>query len=227
MKKQNSHWPVRVRIHVLGLLLMSLVGCSTAHTERDTARLLGAYQTKLKTGMENFAASRDRLAEARYQNVEFLEYSAAITEGDNSTSLVAWRIAEDKQRLGLHDGIRNAVQEQITKAPSATVFLEEHREVSIDIRAAVKARADKLGESAKVLGQLAEPKDLRSQIEFYVDFSRDVSESVKKQQEEAEKKADEGKKKAAEVAETTKNTVGTMAQQKHDAAENAKKDKSP
>lgn len=189
------------------------------------ARLVGAYQTRIKTDMEIFAVSRDRLAEARHQNVDFLERSAAITESENNISVVAWRIAEDKQRLGLRDGIRGAVQDQIAKIPNATVYLEEHREVSIDIRAAVKARADKLGESAKVLGQLAEPRDLRSEIEFYADFSRQVAESIAKQQAEAEKNTEEGKKKAVDAVESTKNTVGTISKQKKDASD-AKKDKS-
>jgi hypothetical protein len=165
------------------LLLVTAGGCANPVTTRDGANLLAAYTTSVKQRIQANAASRDQLADARRELVEWLNAAAVDTEQANQRESTVFRIADDKTRYKLYESIIAASQVGVRAAPTAAPATSPASSLAVT---AVKARLDQLGAAAKTLTQLGTSTGLQEELKFISGWIGAVGTSLDEARRERE-----------------------------------------
>jgi hypothetical protein len=202
-----------------------LAGCANPRATRDSAKLLAAYTGKVKDQVDRYAQWRNDLAAERAWNIGLDEQNALALEHENERAVAVFKIAEDKIRLDLFSALRETTQKNLPSVPSAAAPAATPSDPVADaVTQAAKARAGKLAEAAKALGQLAEDPDPKDELKFYWDFFGAVDASIQaardKEKNEAEQAAklmpakaslpEAPKTKAADKPTLTDTAIGTL-----------------
>lgn len=175
----------------IGILVCAIAtgACANPATTRDSANLLAAYTTTVKQKIQANAASRDQIADARRELVEWLNVTAVDTEQANQRETTVFRIADDKTRYKLYESIIAASQAGVRDAPTATPVATPASTLAMT---ATKARLDQLGAAAKTLTQLGTSTSLQEEIKFIAGWVGAVGTSVEEAQKEHEEHTAQG-----------------------------------
>lgn len=209
----------------LPLVLGVLAGCANPQVTRDSAKLLAAYTGKVKDQGDRYAQWRNDVAAERAWNIGLDEQNASALEHENNRALAVFKIVDDKTRLELFSAIRETTQKNLLSAPLSAASTPAPADPIADtVTQAAKARAGKLTEAAKALGQLAEDPDPKDELKFYWDFFSAVDASIQaarnKEKDEAEQAAKlmpekasfptAPKAKSADKPSATETTINTL-----------------
>lgn len=162
----------------VSLLVWLLAGCGTGGPPQDLAKRLAAYTAQIKTTDAGYARARDEIAAARRAVVEQITADAVAAEGRTALFLDVWRLAGDERRLKTIELLRKASVPVVL--PTEVLPPTPAAAPDTAASAAAKARGQKLDDTAKTLGELAEPPSLTESLKFYGAFFQSVSDAVKK-----------------------------------------------
>jgi hypothetical protein len=171
------------------LCLITTGACANPATTRDGANLLAAYTTTVKQRIQANAASRDQLADARRELIDWVNTTAAVTEESSRRESTVFKIAEDKTRSKLYDSIVAASQAGVRAAPTAMPVATPASTLAV---AGTKARLERLAAAAKGLTQLGTSASLQEQLKFFTGWVGAVGSSVQDAQKERESHTTQG-----------------------------------
>jgi hypothetical protein len=207
------------------LVLGMLAACANPQATRDSAKLLAAYTGKVKDQVDRYAQWRNDLAAERSWNIGLDEQNASALEHENDRALAVFKIVDDKKRFDLFSAIRETTQKRLPPAHSTTAPPPTPIDAVADaVTQTAKARAGKLAEAAKALGQLAEDPDPKDELKFYWDFFSAVDTSIQAARDKEKDEAEQAKKlmpekaslptapkaKAEDTPSRTEMTINTM-----------------
>jgi hypothetical protein len=157
-----------------------IAGCAVPQHVRDDTKTIGLYVQTVMKDAEDFARMRDVVVKARTANIAALELKTLRAEQAIQRDLQPLEIIQDRDRLELLKALQDAPNLIIAQRREyETKALSARNEVAI-AKSALNVQLSKLSEASAALLQLAEPRSLRDDMRFYVDFFKQVRAHVEK-----------------------------------------------
>jgi hypothetical protein len=170
---------------VVAVFLVIGTGCGTVRAQRG-ANLLASYTNSVRAEAERVAAARDALAKARLANIQDLEQSLLETEFRNATEAFLLGLTTGaKQRLSLLEGIVAGTGRAQRHHEEMQTLRAAQEQALAATRSRMQVNSEKLGSTAKALGELAKRQSLLEGLEFYVAFFEEVAGAIEKDNEDA------------------------------------------
>jgi len=171
---------------------------------RDSANLLAAYTNQIDADARRYAKFRTELAKARLRNMQIRERDTLELKQETSRYVEGWKIAEEKRRVKLYEGVIQAANEVALQEKAARELLADQERVREETHTLAKVRSDKLQETAKALAELGKEANFREDAQFLGEFFAEVKKSIDRAAAEAEKQSAAGKEAASKAPSTEK-----------------------
>jgi hypothetical protein len=194
----------------LGLFLFSnfIYGCASTQETREGARLVAAYTEKIRSEAKGIVDDSEGFTKLRQKNLNRLELNAVETENANILQREVWNIVSEKdkkdQRLKLLDQIAHTAKMVDEQKKSLDDLHISQEKLVKDTKINFKLNLDKLSESAKAMGQLAEKPDFGDNLKFFAGFFKTVKTNIDKSNQEAKSQATKGEKAVSDTVSNAK-----------------------
>ena len=165
-----------------------MVGCVPSEVRRG-ADMLAAFTHQVSEEGADFVRSRTALAQARRANIAMLELNAVELENSVNRDVEVWELSggTGNRREQLLKGIR-AFSNDVASRNAELADLRKRHEAAVSAtKSAVDLRQTELSKVSKALANLAQDLDMKSELEFFVGYFKEVRAGVEK----AKKTADE------------------------------------
>lgn len=173
---------------ILGMAVACMVGCVPSEVRRG-ADMLAAFTHQVSEEGADFVRSRTALAQARRANIAMLELNAVELENSVNRDVEVWELSggTGNRRAQLLKGIR-AFSNDVASRNAELADLRKRHEAAVSAtKSAVDLRQTELSKVSKALANLAQDLDMKSELEFFVGYFKEVRAGVEK----AKKTADE------------------------------------
>ena len=160
------------------IICICLAACSSPQPVTDTAKLLATYTNKVKEDGEAFAQFRQQLARGRLEDLAALSDSTLNRQQDLTQGLAIWSISQEQHAVKLYQQVLELMTQIVSDKKEAEKIRREQDESIKQTAKSVSIRSEKLMETAKLLGQLAEDRALTEDVKFMGEFIGEVCKSL-------------------------------------------------
>ena len=169
-----------IRVYAICATAATVSGCAIPQHVRDDSRVIGLYVQAVKKDLEEFSTLRNYAVKARVANLAALELKTLRAEQANARDLQLLEIIQDDERTKLLTALRNAASLILVQRSEYDNKSSSARKDVANAKSALNLQLSKLSDTAAILLKLSENRPTTDEMQFYIDFLKQVREHIEK-----------------------------------------------